>query len=55
MRERRLKLAADPDQVTKILHYGNQKARVVARQTLKEVREIMGMVSWTEDDGFVKA
>jgi tryptophanyl-tRNA synthetase len=52
MRERRTKLAADPDQVTKIIKYGNQKARKVARQTLLEVREIMGMVSWTEDEGF---
>jgi tryptophanyl-tRNA synthetase len=48
MRERRLKLASDPDQVTKILKYGNQKARKVARQTLKDVREIMGMVSWAD-------
>lgn len=52
MRERRIKLAADPEQVTKIIKYGNQKARKVARQTLKDVREIMGMVSWTEDEGF---
>lgn len=49
MRERRAKLAADPDNVTKILQYGNNKARKVARQTIREVREIMGMVSWTED------
>jgi tryptophanyl-tRNA synthetase len=48
MRERRLKIASDPDQVTKILEYGNQKARKVARQTLKDVREIMGMVSWAD-------
>jgi hypothetical protein len=34
--------------VTKILEYGNQKARKVARQTLREVREIMGMVSWAD-------
>jgi tryptophanyl-tRNA synthetase len=52
MRERRVKLAADPEQVTKIIKYGNQKARKVARQTLKDVREIMGMVSWMEDEGF---
>jgi len=49
MRERRLKLARDPDQVAKIVQHGNQKARKVARQTLSDVREIMGMISWADN------
>jgi tryptophanyl-tRNA synthetase len=49
MRERRAKLAQDPDLVTKIIQDGNRKARTVARQTLREVREIMGMPSWPDD------
>lgn len=49
MRERRNKLAANPEAVTKLLNHGNVKARQVARQTLTEVREIMGMVSWNTD------
>jgi tryptophanyl-tRNA synthetase len=45
-RERRESLAKDPDQVFKLLEHGNVKARKVAKQTLHEVREIMGMVNW---------
>jgi tryptophanyl-tRNA synthetase len=45
-REKREKLAKDPDAVNKILAHGNAKARKVAAQTLKEVRDIMGMVNW---------
>lgn len=45
-RERRRELERDPDRVNKILRHGNAKARKVAAQTLKEVREIMGMVEW---------
>lgn len=45
-RERRESLAKDPDQVFKLLEHGNVKARKVARQTLHEVREIMGMINW---------
>jgi tryptophanyl-tRNA synthetase len=47
MRERRAKLAADPDHVFKLLEHGNIKARKVAMQTLAEVRDIMGMVTWS--------
>lgn len=46
MREKRKALAADPDQVRKIIAHGNQKARKVASQTLHDVREIMGMINW---------
>jgi tryptophanyl-tRNA synthetase len=46
IREKREKLAANPDQVTKLLNHGNAKARRVARQTIAEVREIMGMLTW---------
>jgi len=45
-REKREKLASDPDHVHKILAHGNGKARKVAMQTLSEVREIMGMTNW---------
>lgn len=45
-REKREKLAKDPEQVRKIIEYGNLKARKVAGQTLKDVRDIMGMVNW---------
>ncbi|HEY9714368.1 MAG TPA: hypothetical protein V6C72_12935, partial [Chroococcales cyanobacterium] len=46
MRERRAKLAADPDHVFKLLEYGSVKARKVAAETLEGVRETMGMVNW---------
>jgi len=46
IRERREKLARNPDYVFKLLEYGSTKARKVAKQTLLEVREIMGMVNW---------
>ena len=45
-RERREQLAKDPDNVFKLLQHGNIKARKVAKQTLHDVREIMGMVNW---------
>lgn len=45
-RERRIELARDPDNVRKILEHGNTKAQKVARQTISEVREIMGLVNW---------
>lgn len=45
-RERREELAKDQDRVFKLLEHGNLKARKVAKQTLSEVREIMGMVNW---------
>lgn len=46
VRERRKNLAGDPDRVRSLLEYGNAKARKVARQTLADVQEIMGMVCW---------
>lgn len=46
MRIRREQLAQDRDQVAKILEHGNAKARKVARQTLTEVQQIMGMTVW---------
>jgi len=45
-RERREKLARDPDLVNKILLHGNAKAKKAAAKTLSEVRDIMGMVNW---------
>jgi tryptophanyl-tRNA synthetase len=45
-REKRIKLASDPEQVRKIIAHGNTKARKVAMQTLSEVRDIMGMTNW---------
>lgn len=45
-RAKRAELAADPKRVREIIEFGNAKARKVARQTLSEVQEIMGMVRW---------
>ena len=45
-REKREQLAKNPDLVNKILRQGNERARKVAKQTIKEVRDIMGMVNW---------
>lgn len=45
-RERRIKLAEDPGKLREIIDYGNKKARKVAKQTLADVQEIMGMVRW---------
>lgn len=50
-REKRAALAKDPDRVNKILAHGNAKARKVAQETLEEVREVMGMVSWEKFTG----
>jgi tryptophanyl-tRNA synthetase len=43
-RERRQALAAMPDYVTKVLDDGAARARVIARKTLAEVKERMGLV-----------
>lgn len=48
VRERRDQLARDPERVNKIIEYGNEKARKVARKTLQDVREIMGLIRWGE-------
>jgi tryptophanyl-tRNA synthetase len=45
-RERRMALQKDPELVRKILEYGNLKARKEAKQTLRDVVEIMGLVNW---------
>jgi tryptophanyl-tRNA synthetase len=47
IRRRREELSGDRERLQKIISYGNQKARLVAQQTLKDVREIMGLRSWT--------
>lgn len=46
IREKRERLAKDPDKVRKILEHGNTKARHAAKQTLAGVREIMSLVDW---------
>jgi tryptophanyl-tRNA synthetase len=43
-RERRGELEAHPERVREALRYGDEKAREVARQTMKEVREAMKLV-----------
>lgn len=50
IREKRENLAKDEAQVIKILSHGNQKARKVAKETLKDVREIMGLSNWNADN-----
>ena len=42
-RERRAALAADPQYVTDVLADGAQRARVIARETIKEVKQRMGL------------
>ncbi len=43
LRERRASIAGHPDQVQEILADGAARARVIARQTLGEVKEVMGL------------
>lgn len=50
VRAKREELAKDPERVRKIIEYGNKKARKVARQTLDEVREIMGLIRWEVEE-----
>lgn len=47
IRQKRESLASNPDKLRRMIEYGNEKARKVARQTLAEVRDIMGMVAWS--------
>lgn len=42
-RERRAKLAEDPDQVWGVLIDGGKRARAIAKQTLSEVKEAIGL------------
>ncbi len=42
-RERRLELADKPDYIEDVLNAGAQKARKVARKTIDEVREKVGL------------
>jgi tryptophanyl-tRNA synthetase len=49
MRERREKLAKDPETVRKLLEHGNLKARKTAKQTLNDVQEIMGLICWSDE------
>ena len=44
-RARRAELAKDPDQVFDILREGGKRARVIAQQTMAEVRDAIGLVS----------
>ena len=43
-REKRKELEKDPEKVKKILNEGAQKARVIAQETMKEVKEKVGLV-----------
>jgi tryptophanyl-tRNA synthetase len=44
LRERRLKLEADPSYVEEVLRRGNERANEIAETTLDEVRDKMGMI-----------
>jgi len=44
MQERIAKYQADPDLIKQIIHEGSEKARHVAKETMAEVRESMGIV-----------
>jgi tryptophanyl-tRNA synthetase len=43
IRERAREFEQDTSLVRRIIHDGNEKAREVARQTLQEVRQAMGL------------
>ncbi len=43
-RERRAALASKPRYITEVLAEGGQRAQVIARQTLKEVKQKMGLI-----------
>ncbi|MBX9694452.1 MAG: tryptophan--tRNA ligase, partial [Cyanobacteria bacterium] len=49
IRERREKFARDPERLEVIIKHGNKKARERAKETLTEVREIMGLTNWNLD------
>ena len=42
-RQRRAALAEDPDYVWDVLHDGRRRARAIARETMREVREAIGL------------
>ena len=44
IRERAKELAADPKRVTAALERGAERARAIASKTLREVKQIMGLV-----------
>ena len=46
IRSKRLELAQNPEKVNEIIRAGNEKARKTARETLSDVREIMGLRNW---------
>ena len=43
-REKRRELEKDPEEVKKILDEGAKKARVIAQETMKEVKEKIGLI-----------
>jgi len=43
MQERIAKYQADPDLIRQIIHEGSEKARIVAKETMAEVRDAMGI------------
>lgn len=43
MRERREQYAQNPEEVIKVIQEGTEKARAKAAQTLKEMKDIMGV------------
>jgi tryptophanyl-tRNA synthetase len=43
LRAKRQELAAKPDYINKVLADGAERARVIARETMKEVRQKMGL------------
>jgi tryptophanyl-tRNA synthetase len=43
MKKRKEEIAANPDYVEEVLKKGAEKASAVAEETMKEVREIVGL------------
>ena len=42
-RDRRHELAKDPDRVLEVLHDGARRAKTIASQTMREVKEAVGL------------
>ncbi|OGO11480.1 MAG: tryptophan--tRNA ligase [Chloroflexi bacterium RBG_13_68_17] len=45
-RERRAEMARQPEHVWEVLHDGAERARVIARETMRQVRQAVGLTQW---------
>ncbi len=47
-RAKRMELAKNPERVLQIIEHGNVKARRVAKQTISEMYDILGLFNWSD-------